>query len=328
MSNGPSTHILSAALLLSLAAAPAAAQTSGMPAEIEAKVAALGAVINPPETAKLYAPLQEKEPYQGVKVTRDIKYGSDERHALDLFVPEAPATSPRPVLMFVHGGAFVGGNRRGPGGSPFYDNIMLFAVRNGLVGVNATYRLAPKHQWPAAAQDLGAAVKWVNENIAAHGGDPARVFLMGHSAGAVHVASYVAHPQFHGPKGIGLAGAIFLSGLYDLTSMEAGGPEKAYFGEDASKYAERSSLAGLLRAPIPLMAVVAELDPPFFHQQGRQLADALDKAMRERVRGSEYKFAVLPKHSHMSEVYAINTKDTGLSGAILAFVERQAPKRP
>jgi acetyl esterase/lipase len=91
---------------------PAAAQVSGMPADIEAKVSALGAVIIPPETAKRYAPLQEKDPYEAVKVTRNLKYGPDERHALDLFVSEAPATTPRPVLAFVHGGAFIGGNRR------------------------------------------------------------------------------------------------------------------------------------------------------------------------------------------------------------------------
>jgi triacylglycerol lipase len=305
-----------ALLLLALAAVPAAAQTGGMPSEIEQKLAALGAVVNPPETAKLYAPLQEKEPYQGVKVTRDLKYGADERHLLDVFVPEAPATTPRAVLMFVHGGAFVGGNRRSPDNkSPFYDNIMLFAARNGLIGVSTTYRLAPQNQWPAGAQDLSAAVKWVGENIAAHGGDPARVFLMGHSAGAVHVAGYVAHPRFHGPKGIGLAGAIFLSGLYDLTSMKAGAPEKAYFGEDASKYAERSSLAGLIETSIPLMAVYAELDPPFFHQQAKQLNEALCKA------GRCPRFVMLAKHSHMSEVYAVNTKDTSLSGEILAFVK-------
>jgi hypothetical protein len=62
MSKGRSTYVLSAALLLAAAAIPAVA--GGMPADIEAKVAALGPVINPPETAKFYAPLQEKEPYQ------------------------------------------------------------------------------------------------------------------------------------------------------------------------------------------------------------------------------------------------------------------------
>jgi acetyl esterase/lipase len=307
--------ILTFALALLLAAVPARAQAPGMHPDIEWKLAELGAVIDPPATAKLYAPLQEQEPYQGVKVTRDLKYGPDERHTLDIFAAEPPAAGagPRPVLMFVHGGAFVAGNRRGPG-SPFYDNIMLFAARNGLVGVNTTYRLAPQNPWPAGAQDLGAAVRWVGENIASYGGDPAKVFLMGHSAGAVHVGGYVAHSQFHGPKGVGLAGAILLSGLYDLTSMEPGKPEKSYFGEDPSKYAERSSLAGLLTAPIPLMAVFAELDPSFFQQQGAQLNAALCKA------GRCPRLVELTKHSHMSEVYAFNTKDTVLSDAVLAFV--------
>jgi len=312
MRQGLQAALVSAALTLAHVSI-ASAQTGGMPSEIERKLAELGAVINPPETAKLYAPLQEKEPYQGIKVVRDIKYGPDDRNALDVFVPEQGGAAQRPVLMFVHGGAFIGGNRRGPG-SPFYDNIMLLAARNGMVGVNTTYRLAPQNPWPAGAQDLGAAVRWVNENIASHGGDPGRVFLMGHSAGAVHVASYVAHNQFHGPKGIGLAGAILLSGLYDLTSMTPGGPEKSYFGEDASKYAERSSFAGLVKAPIPLMVVWAELDPAFFHQQGKQLEGGLRKADRE------HRFSILPKHSHMSEVYAFNTKDTVLSDQVLGFV--------
>jgi len=307
------TYIPMAALLLALASVPAAAQTGGMPAEIEAKLVALGPVIDPPETAKIYAPLHEKEPYQGVKVTRDLKFGPDERQALDVFVPEAASAAPRPVLIFVHGGGFLRGARRTPG-SPFYDNIMLFAARSGMVGVNTTYRLAPQHAWPAGAQDVAAAVRWVNENAAAHGGDPGRVFLIGHSAGAAHVADYVAHRQFHGPKGIGLAGAILLSGVYDLTTRAPGEGDKAYYGEDASKYTGRSSLAGLIEARIPLMAVYADLDPPRFHQQATQLNDALCKA------GRCPRFLRLAKHSHMSETYAINTKDTSLSREILTFV--------
>jgi acetyl esterase/lipase len=309
------THVLGAALLLALMAVPGRAQADGMPSEIEWKLAELGSVINPGETAKLYGPLQPKEPYDGVKVTRDIKYGTHERHLLDVFVPATAAASPRPVLVFVHGGGFVRGDRRSPPGAPFYDNIMLFAARNGLVGVSVTYRLAPQHQWPAGAEDLAAAIRWVGENVAAHGGNPGRVVLMGHSAGAVHVASYVAHPEFHGPKGIGLTGAILVSGLYDLTSMQPGAPEKAYFGEDAVKYAERSSLAGLVAAPIPLMVAYAELDPPVFQEQAKQLNAGMCKA------GRCPRFLPLAKHSHMSEVYAINTADTALSGPLLAFVK-------
>ena len=240
---------LPAFFLVALLLAPARlapAQESGMPSDIEWKLAELGAVIDPAETAKLYTPLQETEPYQGIKVARDLKYGTDERHALDVFAPEPASAAPRAVLMYVHGGAFIGGNKRAPG-SPFFDNIVLFAARSGFVGVNVTYRLAPQHRWPAGAEDVAAAVRWVGANIAAHGGDPGRVFLMGHSAGAVHAASYVAHPKFHGPRGIGLAGAILVSGLYDFSKFPPGPPEKAYFGDDdgqARRGLDRGPAAG------------------------------------------------------------------------------------
>ncbi|WP_275194341.1 alpha/beta hydrolase [Bradyrhizobium sp. CSA207] len=164
-----------------------------MPAEIAAKLQDIGRVIDPPRTGRLYAPLQAQEPYRDVKVERDAKYGAADRNLLDIFMPAA-ASSPRPVLIFVHGGAFVRGNRRIPGG-PFNDNIMLWAVKNGYIGVNTTYRLAPQAVWPAGAEDVAAAVQWVSDQIATPGGDPARIYLMGHSTGAAHVADYVARPR-------------------------------------------------------------------------------------------------------------------------------------
>ncbi len=242
-------------------ASAASAQQGPMPAEIATKLQELGRVIDPPKTAALYAPLQQKEPYQGVRVERDVKYGPADRNLLDVFVPET-ADSKRPVLIFVHGGAFTAGNKRGPNASPFYDNIMLWAVKNGFVGVNTTYRLAPQSPWPAAAEDLANVVQWVADNAASRGGDPARVYLMGHSAGAVHVSSYVSHPKFHKVGGGGLAGAIMVSGLYNPTAETVGEPEKAYFGTDPTLYAERSSLRGLLATKLPLMIAAAELDPP------------------------------------------------------------------
>jgi triacylglycerol lipase len=260
-------------------------------------------------------PLQEKEPYQGVKVERDVKYGAADRNLLDIFVPDVAEPS-RPVLIFVHGGAFVGGNKRTAPDSPFYDNIMLWAVKNGFVGVNVTYRLAPLAPWPAGAEDLATAVQWVKDWIGERGGNPARIYLMGHSAGAVHVASYVSHPEFHKVNGGGLAGAIMVSGIYNLTATPLADPERAYFGNDPARYAERSSLSGLATTDIPLMLVTAELDPPGFVLQ----FDQLKQATCNRVRGCARAF-LLPQHSHMSEVYSINTEDTRLTDQILDFVK-------
>lgn len=303
------------AITVALLSSAVNAQQSPMPEDIGWKLIEIGRAIDPPKTAALYAPLQQKEPYQGVKVERDVKYGPAERNRLDVFTPEA--TSPaRPVLIFVHGGGFVRGDKRGPNGSPFYDNIMLWAVKNGFVGVNVTYRLAPASPWPAGPEDLGLAVQWVAQNIGAHGGEASRVFLMGHSAGAVHVASYVSHPQFFKVKDGGLKGAIMVSGIYQLSAETIGEPEKTYFGTDPSLYAERSSLQGLATSKIPLMITAAELDPPAF---GSQLE--LVKAATCKGASGCARTLTLPQHSHMSEVYAINTADDRLTSQILEFVK-------
>jgi acetyl esterase/lipase len=302
------------AIAATLLAGGAWAQPAPMPEDLAWKLLELGRVIDPPKTAALYAPMQEKEPYAGVKIERDVKYGSAERHLLDVFMPETNSAA-RPVLIYIHGGGFVAGNKRNPG-SPFYDNIMLWAVKNGFVGVNATYRLAPASPWPAGAEDLASVVQWVSKEIATRGGNPARIFLMGQSAGAVHVAGYVSHPEFHKVKGGGLAGAIMVSGLYDLTASPVGDAELAYFGSDPSRYEERSSLKGLVETKTPLMITAAELDPPRFIEQYELVKQATCKGANGCARTY-----MLPQHSHMSEVYAINTGDTRLTDEILEFVK-------
>jgi acetyl esterase/lipase len=288
---------------------------SPMPEELAWKLLELGRVIDPPKTFALYAPLQEKEPYQGVRIERDLKYGPADRNLLDVFMPET-ASSSRPVLIYVHAGAFIGGNKRTTPTSPFYDNIMLWAVKSGFVGVNISYRLAPQAPWPAGAEDLASAVQWISDRIGERGGNPARIYLMGHSAGAVHVASYVSHPEFFKVKGGGLAGAIMLSGIYDLAATPLADPERAYFGADPARYPEQSSLPGLATTNIPLMIVAAELDPPGFVLQ----FDLVKQAICKRVSGCA-RAILLPQHSHMSEVYSINTEDTRLTDQILEFVK-------
>jgi triacylglycerol lipase len=287
---------------------------SAVPAPIAAELLKIGPVVAPPPTEKLYAPLAEREPYAGVKVRRDVRYGSDARHLLDVFTPDKPQAN-QPVLVFVHGGAFMRGERR-TGDSPFYDNIMLWAVRQGMVGVNMTYRLAPANLWPAAQLDIQSALRWVRENIAASGGNPQRIILMGHSAGAAHVAQYVGHPQFHVVPGSGLAGAVLLSGLFDPVTAESNPPLQAYFGKDTAQYPARSAVPGLVAAKVPLLLAYAELDPPDFHRQSEQLNVALCKA------GKCPGLYKLMSHSHMSEIYSINSADNTVTGLMKQLVDR------
>jgi acetyl esterase/lipase len=313
-------HVLAAAAALILAACalqpapPSLALPSQVPDAIEAQLVQIGRVIDPPRTAALYAPLQQREPYAGVKVERAQRFGPDpERNLLDVFAPTASGGPARPVLVFVHGGGFVAGARR-TGSAPFYDNIALWAVKNGLVAVTTTYRLAPQNKWPAAQEDLAATIAWVRENIRARGGDPNRIYLMGHSAGAAHVGQYVGHPRFHVEPGGGIAGAIMVSGLFDPSSVDPSPGLQAYFGTDASVYPRRSALPGMAASRVPLLLAYAELDPSDFHEQAEQAQAALCAAGRcgplLQLRG----------HSHMSEVYAINTADHALGDAIRDFV--------
>src|SRR5262245_17595900 len=97
-----------------------AASAGPMPSDKAEAIRALGPVINPAETGKLYAPLQAKEPYENVNVARNLKYGPHERNLLDVF--HAPAPQNRPVLIFVHGGAYERGDKR-IGTGPYYDNL-------------------------------------------------------------------------------------------------------------------------------------------------------------------------------------------------------------
>lgn len=309
-------------LLSACASTSTSSQPPQAPSDLHERVAALGRAPTPDAfrgTIGLYAPLHSPKAADGVTISRDLSYGPDENHRLTVFQSGGSA---KPVLLFVHGGGFVAGQTHYPN-TPFYDNVGLWAANNGMLGVNMTYRLAPQNPWPAGALDVGTAVDWVQANAERYGGDPSRIFIVGHSAGAVHVASYIAHPRFHGADGDGLAGAILISGLYDIAKVSDPPPgvpnvNAMYFGQDKSLYSERSSLAGIAESKLPIMVVIAGLDLPDFELQGVKLMETLCKRDRQCPR-----FLHLAGHSHFSEVLAINTADGELlTGQIADFVRR------
>jgi triacylglycerol lipase len=269
-------------------------------------------------SAAAYAPLHDPKAADAATITRDIAYGSDPRHKLDLFEPKTGGGAKRPILVFVHGGGFVRGDKRSPG-TPFHDHIPLWAVAHGMIGVTITYRLAPQHPWPAGPEDLAAVVRWLKANAASHGGDPDAIFLMGTSAGAVHVASYVAHRQFHVGPGAGIAGAILLSGIYDLAHADRNDAQVAYFGEDQSKWAAASSLPGLVETEVPLLIVVAEYDPPTFEIQALELVAKLTAKNGELPR-----FVRLMGNNHFTAGLNLGTADDYLARQIQRFVKDAA----
>ncbi len=295
-----------AMLAMTLLATPAFAQITALPEAVQARIREIGPTMGLSGvngTGEALAPVMPENPPPSL---RDVAYGSDPRHRLDVWSPGAGS---RPVLVFVHGGGFTGGNKSREGAF-YYDNIAAWAARQGMVGVNITYRLAPAHRYPSAVEDIAAALAWIRAHIAAQGGDPARIVLMGQSAGAAHVADYLAHHA----AGPGVAAAVLVSGVYHLEPRRMGPPEHAYYPNDAV----HSELPGLSRLRIPLLAAIAAHEPQSFRDQGMMLNGALCTHACPA-------FLDLAGHNHFSTVFDIGSADTELSNAILALANRTTP---
>lgn len=116
-------------------------------------------------------------PRSGYSIQPDIAYGTDPRQKLDIYVPDG-LTKPAPVILFFYGGSWSSGSK------DMYRAFGQAFATKGIVTVVADYRLYPQVKYPAFVQDGAAAFRFVHEHIAKYGGDPGRLFLAGHSAGA------------------------------------------------------------------------------------------------------------------------------------------------
>jgi arylformamidase len=156
---------------------------------------------------------RSKACYDTVPGARDLAYGPDAHQVLDIYQPD-PGGPKRPVLVFIHGGGWNFGDKS-------YESALLAPFwRRGLVVVTINYRLTPTARFPDQLTDCLLALAWVHEHIAAYGGDPEAIHLVGHSAGA-HLAALAAlEPELLASRGLPpgcLRSCVALSGVYDLT---------------------------------------------------------------------------------------------------------------
>ncbi len=264
----------------------------------------------------LFAPMLP--PVDESWVRRDLSYGPDARHRLDLFDAGQGEVGDRPILIFLHGGGFVGGDKGAPG-APFYNNVGAWAADQGWLGITATYRLAPTHPWPSGAEDVARLVNWVRSQARAWGADASRIVLMGQSAGAAHVASYVGGQGFADAAAACIAGAIMLSGLYDVPSAARNPYQDAYFGTDPARFPAQSSVDGLAMTAVPCLFTVSENDPADFQRQASLLV-----ARRVAATGRWPDFHWLEGHNHISPVHQIRSSVDMLGPVLARFVERVA----
>ncbi|WP_300608776.1 alpha/beta hydrolase [Trebonia sp.] len=297
-----------------------AQQTRQLPPDVIAQLKALDPAVSPElaqATWALLTPFHEKAGYTAPKIDRDLRYGDDPRHRLDVHTA-GNGQAGAPVFVFVHGGGFVRGDKHVPG-TPQYDLVGAWAVRHGWVGVTMTYRLAPEHTWPSGAQDVAAAVRWLRAHIAGYGGDPDKIVVAGNSAGAMHVASFAAGQGAAGPADPvgpgGIAGAALLSGIYEIGAPRPGEPEHAYYGPNPGP--EVSPLPGLLRTTVPLLFSVAERDPGLFQEAAARLVGKwLDR------HGTVPDLVWVEGHNHMSTIGSLTVDEAALGVPLARFVER------
>ncbi|WP_051332199.1 alpha/beta hydrolase [Cucumibacter marinus] len=300
-----------AAALLAGGEMAALAQPGGMSQDDAAKIEAMGTELTMDVirgTMAIYGPKQAQMPTDGVTVKPDLAYGDHPRNVLDLYVPEAADDAPPPILIFMHGGGFVQGDKSDG------TNIGYYFARHGVVTASLSYRLAPEFRFPSGSEDLAAAIAWLREHPEEHGGDINRIFLMGHSAGAAHVVNYAVFEDLQ-LEADGVAGMILVSGpTYDSANLNPF-VDLAYYGMDESAWPAMSAIDALEGRKIPALLAYAEYDMESIHAQNRAMIDALT----DRDGRLPPVYTALG-HNHISITAAINTGDEGLSGTILEFI--------
>lgn len=163
-------------------------------------------------------------PKSGTQASASISYGAGARNMLDVYRPPAgklapgmTAGAPAPVIVFFYGGNWIGGSRTD------YAFVGRALAARGYVVVIPDYRLYPQVRYPDFLLDSAEAVAWTERTIATYGGDPQRVYVMGHSAGAYNAAMVALDDRWLGKQGIkpsSLRGWIGLAGPYDFLPIE------------------------------------------------------------------------------------------------------------
>lgn len=182
---------------------------SKIKARLAAGVAVLRSALSPVTILNLLVPKA------GYALHRGLAFGPDPRQRLDIYVPHG-LTAPAPVLLFFYGGGWQGGER-----TKYRAFGQAFAGA-GIVTAVADYRLYPQVKYPGFVEDAAGALAWLHDHAKEYGGDPQRVFVSGHSAGAYNAVMLASEPKFIEAKGGRLdwiRGVIGIAGPYNFLPM-------------------------------------------------------------------------------------------------------------
>lgn len=234
-----------------------------------------------------------------------VAYGTDPRLKLDVWVPARKGAAKLPVVIFLYGGGWVAGERRDYG----------FAARafaaNGFIAIVPDYRLVPGARFPSFVEDGALAVKWARDHAADHGGDPQRISLSGHSAGA-YIAAMLTLDR-HYLKGVGVDPAVIraaalLSGPYDFY------PFTDQRGRDAlgawPRPAETQPITFARADAPPMLLLHGTADTVVRPYNSEQLAARLAKL------GAPIELKLYPERSHIDTIKSLSPFFRGTTPAL------------
>jgi acetyl esterase/lipase len=258
----------------------------------------------------------------------DLAYGPDPEQRLDLSVPTAREF---PTVLFIHGGSLTSGDKA----DGDYRNVCAPFVAAGIACANVNYRLAPAHHWPAQAEDVAAAVAWVRTNIGRYGGDPQKLFLFGHSSGAMLVAlvgtdeRYLAQHKLKTSdvQGIVPMGSIMWDDeLEQVLTRDGTDRVREAFEKDPDNGMYESLDVYLDHWPIrhvkaglpPFLFLIAEGEqdqPPVLKTNRKFVEDA-------RTMGNRAEYKVLPGRTHFSAIRKFGEPDDPAFTIVRDFVRQ------
>jgi acetyl esterase/lipase len=155
----------------------------------------------------------------GRLVARDLAFGAQARQRLDLYRPRQSGGETGgaglPIIVFLHGGSWQSGDKNG------YAFVGRALASRGFMVAIPNYRLVPQVRYPTFLEDNAGAVRWLVDNAARHGGDPRRIVLVGHSAGAYNAAMLALDPRWLGQERRAVRGFVGLAGPYDFLPLDS-----------------------------------------------------------------------------------------------------------
>ena len=239
-----------------------------------------------------------------VSMVADVTYGADATETMDLFFPEGRRDR-LPVHMFIHGGYWRMFSKRD------YSYVADTVTRAGAIAVIVDYALMPAVRMAAIVDQVRRAKRWVLEHIADHGGDPGRLTVSGHSAGAQLATMLFNDPSLSSD----IRGALLLGGLYELKPLQTSflATEIAITDEEATNL---SPLTHDFDPSVEVaIAVGGEETPPFLGQ-----AEAFARHLRKQ--GLHVSQTIIAGADHMSSVRDLGMDGTRAADCLAKLIQR------